>query len=141
MKRQALVAVLVLGLLGCGNPPTATTPAPPNSPQTLVLNIDKTLADAINGAVKAAVLLGNQGKLSRPNVVLIESWSKSAVALDDAIATELASADAWNVQKTKILAMLPGLKVPAISGLDPTIQADLVAVTAIVGQIQAQVTQ
>jgi len=140
MKRALCALILALGLLGCGTP-TVSTPAPPNSPQTALLNIDKTLADAINGAVKAAVLLGNQGKLSRPNVVLIESWSKSAVALDDAIATELGSADPWSVQKTKILALLPGLKVPAISGLDPTIQADLVAIAAILGQIQAQVTQ
>lgn len=140
MKHTLCGFALALGLVSCGNP-TATTPAPPNSPQTQVLNIDKTLADAINAMVKAAVLLGNQGKVSRPNVVLIESWSKSAVALDDAIATELGSADPWSVQKTKILAMLPGLKVPAISGLDPTVQADLVAITAIIGQIQAQVTQ
>lgn len=140
MKRAILAFVLALGLVGCGNP-SATTPAPPNSPQTQVLNIDKTLADAINGAVRASIVLRDQGKMSQANVTLIQAWAKSAVAVDDAIATELASSDPWSVQKTKILALLPGMKVPTVSGLDPTIQADLVAITAIIAQIQAQVSQ
>ncbi len=137
--RLVCASLALLLLVGCGNPPQASTPTPPNSPQTQVLNIDKTLADSINGAVKASISLRDQGKMTQANVTLIQGWAKSAVAVDDAIATELSSADPWATQKTKILAMLPSLKVPAVSGLDPTIQADFVAITAIIAQIQAQV--
>jgi hypothetical protein len=136
------LCLLVFLLVGCHSTNTsATTPAPVNSPQTQVLNIDKTLADAINAAVKAAIILRDQGKLSQANTTLIENWAKAAAILDDQIATELGSADTWAVQKTKILAMLPGFKIPVVSGLDPTLQADLVGITAIVAQIQGQVTQ
>lgn len=138
MKR--LILALGLVLYGCGTP-TASTPAPPNSAQTQVLNIDKTLADAINAAVKLSITLRDQGKLSQANNLIIQNWAKSAVKLDDDIATELGSADPWSVQKTKILAMLPGLKVPAVSGLDATMQANLAAVTTIIAQIQAQVSK
>lgn len=140
MKRALLAVIVGLGLVGCGTP-TASTPAPPNSAQTQVLNIDKTLADAINASVKLSIALRDQGKVSQANVMIIQSWAKSAVALDNAIATELGSADPWSVQKTKILAMLPGLKIPAISGLDANMQTSLVAIQTIVAQIQAQVSK
>jgi len=140
LSNAILAFVLTLGLCACGNP-TASTPAPPNSPQTQVLNIDKTLADAINAAVKLSITLRDQGKLSQANVTIIQSWAKSAVLLDDAIAIELASADPWPTQKAKILAMLPGLKIPTISGLDANMQTSLVAIQTIVAQIQMQVSQ
>lgn len=123
---------------GCGNP-TATTPSPVNSPQTQLVNIDKTLADTINGAVKATIALRNQGKMSAVNTTLVENWAKSAAILDDAIATELGSTDTWAVQKTKILAILPKFAIPTMSGIDPSIQADFAAIAAIVQQIQGQV--
>lgn len=140
MKLFATLAI-ALALVGCGTPTANTPPPVQNSPQTQTLNIDKTLADAINGAVKASITLRNQGKMSAANVTLIENWAKSAVILDDQIAAELGSADTWAVQKTKILAMLPQFKVPTVSGLDPTIQADLAAITTIISQIQSQVSQ
>ncbi len=140
--RLASAALALLLLVGCGNPPQASTPAPPassNSAQTQVLNADRLLADSINGSVRAAILLRNQGKIDAASVTLIEGWAKSAVAVDDSIATELASADPWATQKVKILAMLPSLKVPAVSGLDPVLATDFATITAIIAQIQAQV--
>jgi hypothetical protein len=110
----------------------------PNSPQTQALNITKTLADSINAAVKAGIALRDQGKLTQANNLVIQNWARSAVALDEQIATELGSADPWSIQKTKILAMLPGMKVPTISGLDASMAANLTAITALIAQIQGQ---
>ncbi len=133
-----LLAVFSAGLQqGCAAKDPVAVSAP-NSPQTQALNLTKTLSDSINAAVKAGILLRDQGKLSQANNLVIQNWAKSAVALDENIATELGSADAWSVQKAKILAMLPGLKVPAISGLDPSMQANLTAITALIAQIQGQ---
>jgi len=134
--------ILALGL-ACG---LAVTPAcmkqatvtAPNSPQTQALNITKTLADSINAAVKAGIALRDVGKLTQANNLVIQNWARSAVALDEQIATELGSADPWSIQKTKILAMLPGMKVPTISGLDASMAANLTAITALIAQIQGQ---
>ncbi len=140
-RSNAILAfVLALGLCACGTP-TASTPAPPNSSQTQVLNIDKTLADAINATVKLTITLRDQGKLSQANVTLIQSWAKTAVAVDDQIATELASSDTWTVQKAKILQMITTIKIPSISGLDPAAQNSLLAAQAIIEQIRMQVSQ
>lgn len=141
MKTHIAKIALFIALAGGSSSCMKSVSAAPNSPQAQVLAIDKTLADAINVTVKTAISLRDQGKLSQANNLIIQNWAASAVKLDDAIATELGSADPWNVQKAKILAMLPALKVPAVSGLDPGVVATLSAVTAIVAQIQGQVSQ
>jgi len=135
MKR-VLIACLLLS--SCGNP-TVQTPAPPNSPQTQVLNIDKTLADSINAAVKTAISLRNQGQVSAADVNTIENWAKAAAILDDQIATELGSADPWTVQKQKILLLLPGFQIPITGTINQTLAASLAAVTTTVNLIRAQV--
>jgi len=137
----ALLLSLSVAFVGCGNPTTATTPAPPNSPQTQVINISKTLADAISGAVNASIALRDQGKITPDTNLLIRNWAKSAITLNESIATELGSADTWSVQKAKIYLTLTGFKTPTVSGLDPTIQADFAAIMAIVQQIQTAVSQ
>jgi len=141
VKRVALALLLSLpvAFVGCGNPTTATTPAPPNSPQTQALNITKTIADSINAAVKTAISLRDSGKLSQANTTAIENWAKSAAVLDDTIATELGSADPWTLQKQKILVMIPAFNIPGSSTMDATIQASLKAVSTLIMQLQAQV--
>jgi len=139
VKRLILALGLACGLAvmpACG--PKAVEVSVPNYPQTQALNITKTLADSINAAVKAGIALRDQGKLTQANNLVIQNWAKSAVAFDEQIATELGSSDPWSVQKTKILAMLPGLKVPTISGLDASMAANLTAITALIAQIQGQ---
>jgi hypothetical protein len=141
MKRIVLALVLILPvtMASCA-PATVSTPAPPNSPQTQALNLTKTLSDAINAAVKTGISLRDQGKFSQANNLILQNWAKSAVALDDRIATELGNGTAWTVQRGHVLALLPGFQIPAMGGLDPTLQAALTLVTQLVGQIQAQVT-
>lgn len=142
---RASIFIAALLLCGCGTP-TASTPSPVNSPQTQAINIDKTMADAINSAVKISISLRcatppAAGCIDPGTVILIENWAKSAASLDDQIAAELANSDTWDVQKQKILLLLPKLQIPIISGLNPTAQTALTVVTSLISQIQAQVTQ
>ncbi len=139
MKRAVLAVSLLLASCG-GNATAPSAPAPPNSAQTQTLNITKTLADAINAAVKTAISLRNQGQISAADTVLIENWAKSAAILDDQIATELGNtADPWTVQKAKILLLLPGFQIPLTSTTNQTLAASLAAVSTTVQLIRAQV--
>jgi hypothetical protein len=136
----AIALTSPVALVSCGNPATVTTPAPPNSAQTQTLNATKALADAINGAVKAAVNLNAQGIVSEGDTRTVVNWGKSATVLDDQIATELGSADTWTVQKQKIVASLSGFKLPVVTS-NTALQAALQQALTLVQQIQSQVTQ
>jgi len=141
MKRFILALFLVVAcieLTAC-HQSAVSTPAPPNSPQTQVLNITKTLADAINAAVRTGITLRDQGTLSQEKNLMLQNWAKSAVMLDDRIATELASGEAWIIQRGKVLALLPGFQLPEIGGVDPQLRAEFALVAQLVGQIQSQV--
>ena len=134
----ALLACLLLA--SCGGSATApVTPAPPNSPQTQALNVCKTITDSISAAVNTTIQLRNAGKVSQADTTIIENWAKSAYALDDSITAELTSADAWAIQKQKVLLMLPLFKIPGTSTADTTIQAALAAVTTTVALLKGQV--
>lgn len=138
--RTAFAALSFALLLACGNPPSATTPAPPNSPQAAVLNITKTLADATNTAEKLSVALRNAGTLSAANNLIIRNWCGAVAKLDDAIATEIGSTDTWAVQKQKILLLVAGFAIPKVVGvIDPGLAGDLASVGALIVSIQTQV--
>ena len=140
--RTAFAALSFALLLACGNPPSATTPAPPNSPQAAVLNITKTLADATNTAEKLSVALRNAGTLSAANNLIIRNWCGAVAKLDDAIATEIGSTDTWAVQKQRILLLLAGFAAPKIIGaIDPGLTSDLAVVATWISAIQMQVAQ
>ena len=120
--------------------PSATTPAPPNSPQAAVLNITKTLADATNTAEKLSVALRNAGTLSAANNLIIRNWCGAVAKLDDAIATEIGSTDTWAVQKQKILLLVAGFAIPKVVGvIGPGLAGDLASVGALIVSIQTQV--
>src|SRR5579859_5342245 len=72
MKLATLLIALILA--GCGGTPTATTPAPPNSPQSTLALTVKTVADADNAGVQTVIALRDQGKLSQTNTTTIENW-------------------------------------------------------------------
>lgn len=139
MKRLCLALCLSFALAGCGNPPTATTPAPPNSAQTQLLNVTKTLADAINASVRTAISLRNSNQISAADTLAVENWAKAAATLDDQIAAEIGSADPWAVQKQKILLLLPGFQLPITGTTNATLQASLVAVSQTVALIRGGV--
>ncbi len=146
MRRLRIAAILLalavspIGLVGCRHPTTQTL-GQPNSPQTQVLNVTRLLSGAINAAVKTGIVLRDQGKFSQADNLILQNWAKSAVVLDDKIAVELASKDSWTAQRSTILALLLGFKIPAMSGVDPTLQASLALVMQLVSQIQSQVSQ
>lgn len=132
--------LLPVTLISCGNPATVTTPAPPNSPQTQVLNVTHALADAINGAVKAAIALQGQDMISVADTQTVVNWGKSAAMLDDQIATELGSADTWTIQKQKIVASLAGFKLPQVTS-NPALQSALQQALLLINQLQSLVAQ
>ncbi len=124
---------------GCGNPTSATTPNPPNSPQVQAHNINKALADSINALVKTAISMRDQGKLSSGNTKQIEDWSVSATLVSDKIEMEITSTDPWPVMKQKIVLLLTGFQIPNPSPTESTVQAALAAVKTVLTQLQAQV--
>lgn len=143
-KRKLLLAfalVVPVTLISCGNPATVTTPAPPNSAQVQLHNINKTFADSINASVHIAITLRDQGKLSPAITKQIEDWSVPSSIVSDKIETEIASADTWTVQKQKIVVLLTGFQLPNTGPVDATIQAALSAVQTLLVQLRAQVNQ
>ena len=99
--------------LACRNPGTAVTPAPPpNSRADGSREYKQDAGGRGPSAVKLAIALRNAGTLTQANTAVIETWCKSVQVLDDAIATELGSADAWATQKQKILLLVAGFVGP-----------------------------
>ncbi len=128
-----------LTLTGCGNPPTASTPPPPNSPQVQAHNVNKALADSINAAVKTSIAMRDQGKLSAATTRLIENWAVAASKVSDQIEMEITSTDSWAVQKQKILVLLTGIQIPNPGPVETAIQTALTAVGTLLRQFQMQV--
>lgn len=120
----------------CGNPATTTTPAPPNSPQVQAHNINKLLADSINSAVKTAIALRGQGKLSPAITAQIEDWSVRSSTMSDMVEMEITSADTWPVQKQKILVLLTTFQLPDTGPVESTIQAALSTVGTLLTQLR-----
>lgn len=133
--------VLALALAGCGGTPTATTPAPPNSPQTTVALTVKTVADAANSGVTTVISLRDQGKLSQANTTIIENWLGFVANTDKQITVILANGQPWTAQRGQILTLLGTVTAPAIANtIDPGAQAVIAQIMTLVNQIRAQVT-
>jgi len=127
-------------LTGCPQS-TSTTPAPPNSPQTQALNLTRALSDAVNAAVRTGITLRDQGKFSQADNLTLQTWAKSAIALDDQIASALGTGESWTVQRGKVLALLVGFQPPSLgANIDASLQAALTLVNQLIGQIRGQVT-
>jgi hypothetical protein len=141
MKRYALVGLLALGLLACGNPPTATTPAPPNSPQSTVALTVKTIADSDLAGIKAVIALRDQGKLSQANTTTIENWLGFVANADKQVSAILAKNEPWAQQKAEILALLGTVTAPNLASPidDPGAQVVVAQILTLVNQIRAQV--
>lgn len=142
MRKLVLALVLSLGAVAttsCGTA-TATTPVPvQNSPQTQVHNINKTFADSVNAAVKTAIAMRDQGKLSQAVTQQIEDWSVAASLVSDKVEMELTSSDTWAVQKQKILLALTGLQIPNPGNVESTVQVALTTVGTVLVQFQMEV--
>lgn len=143
MKILTVLTALVL-MVSCAGTNTSGGVAPPPSPQQAfqqpVLNSAKLLADAANGAVKSAIALRDQGKITNAAAAYVENYSVVAANLSDAIVNELQSSDSLLTQKLKIIALVQGAAFPAVPG---TVPADIVSIvqnmTTLVLRIRMQV--
>jgi hypothetical protein len=140
VKRYALVGLLALGLWACGNPPTATTPAPPNSPQSTIALTVKTIADSDLAGIKTVIALRDQGKLSQANTTTIENWLGLVANADKQVSAILAKNEPWAQQKAEILTLLGTVTAPNLATtIDPGAQVVVAQIMTLVNQIRAQV--
>ncbi len=138
MKR-ALLAIALVGMLGCATP-TATTPPGPNSPQTTVALTVKTIADADQAAVRTVISLRDQGKLSPSNTANIETWLAFIANTDKSVAAILAKPEPWDAQKKEILVLLATVTAPNIVGaIDPGAQAVITQIQTLLAQLKTLV--
>lgn len=137
---KTTILILSLLLVSCGNPATPSVPPPPNSAQTQVLNVTKTLHDAVDAAVRTAISLRDNKVISAADTRTVENWALSVLDLNDKMLAELGSSDSWTVQKQKLVTFLVGFKLPVVTS-NQTLQADLNAIQVIIQQIQGQVFQ
>ncbi len=139
MKRALCGFVIALGLVSCGTP-TATTPAPPNSPQTTVALTVKMIADADLAGVKTVIALRDQGKLSQANTTTIENWLRFVATTDKQIGVILAKSEPWADQEREIVVLLGTVTAPTLAtNIDPGAQAVVAQILTLVNQIRAQV--
>ncbi len=136
----SVVLVLALfSLVSCGNP-TATTPNPPNSPQTTVAQLNNTVADADQAAVKTVIALRDASKLSQANTLTIENWLALVATTDKAIGVILAKPEPWTAQKAEILTLLATVTAPTIAtAIDPGASAVIAQIQTLIAQIRVQV--
>ncbi len=164
MRNAILAFVLALALVGCGTP-TATTPAPPNSPQTTVALTVKTIADADLAGVKTVIALRDAAKAKRDascgdgtvvtitctadNIkwrdlaaatVTIENWLAFIANTDKQISAILAKPEPWADQKREILVLLGTVTAPTLATtIDPGAQAVVAQILTLIAQIRTQV--
>ncbi len=137
--RLACAALALLLLVGCGNPPQASTPAPPNSPQTTVTLTVKTVADSAQAGVKTVIALRDQGKLSQANTTTIENWLGFVATNDKSISLILANGQPWASQKADILKVLATIMPPVNLTLSPDVQTIIAQIMTLINQIRVQV--
>ena len=100
-----LIACIVL--TGCpASTPSTSTPATPTPPQITVANSVNALAQAVDGAVTSAIAARDAGKVDQADVAAIESFCKVIATTGKQVDAELRSADAWEVQRVKILTLV-----------------------------------
>ncbi len=137
--RLACASLALLLLVGCGNPPQASTPTPPNSPQTTVTLTVKTVADSAQAGVKTVIALRDQGKLSQANTTTIENWLGFVATNDKSISLILANGQPWASQKADILKVLTTITPPVNLTLSPEVQTIITQIMTLVNQIRVQV--
>lgn len=148
-RRSPLVLFLALALCfgltvsttACGGSTvTASTPNPPNSPQSTVALTNKTVVDAANAGVDTVIALRNAGKLTPALTTTIENWLALVATNCKAIGLILAKPEPWADQKREILTLLATVTAPTIATTaDPGATAVVAQIMTLVNQIKAQV--
>jgi len=139
----ALALLLPVTLISCAssNPVSTTTPAPPNSPQTQVAQINNAVADGTLAGVRTVIALRDSGKLSQANTTTIENWLGFVATTDKAIGVILQKPEPWAQQKAEILTLLATVTAPTIATtIDPGAQVVVSQILTLIAQIRTQVT-
>jgi hypothetical protein len=140
-----LPLILLAGLVLTGCPastPSTSTPAAPLSPQAQVnvLNAEKLLADAINGAAKAVIQLRDQGKVSQADTTIVENYCVIAAKFSDGLDTSVTDNDIWSIQRGKIITLVQNTVLPVIgANVSPAAAAVLAQVATLLAQVKVQV--
>lgn len=137
-----LCALLVLWAACAGQNTTTGTGAgaPPTPPQIVVANSVNALAQAVDGAITAAITARDQGKVSQADLTAIEAYCKVVAVTGKSIDAELRSTDAWAVQKTKIVQLMTSAGLTTLKGhISPTAQALVTTLVVIANQISVAV--
>lgn len=137
----ALALCLPVALVSCAKP-TTSTPAPVNSIQTTVAQLNNTVADADQAAVKTVIALRDAGKLSQANTLTIENWLALVATTNKSIGLILVKPEPWAAQKSEILTLLATTTAPTIAAtIDPAASTVIAQIQTLIAQLRAQVTQ
>jgi hypothetical protein len=141
-SRFVTFALLVL-LVGCAVNGPATTPATPTAPtppQITVANAVNALAQAVDGAVTAAIAARDQGKCSQVDLNAIEAFAAVLANTGKRVDAELRSADDWPTQKVKIVQLVSAAGLSTLKAkISPGAQILVVSLVTIADQISSAV--
>jgi hypothetical protein len=103
MKRFLLTGILIFGLAGCAVRSTTTPPVPATPVNVQVSAINKTLADSLQTADRGVIVARDNKIITEAETVKIQNYIIIAAQAGKATDKELASADPWSVQQSKII--------------------------------------
>lgn len=125
---------------GCAKTTTVGTPAAVTPPQITVANAVNALAQAVDGAVTAAIAARDAGKVDQSDVAAIESYCKTIALTGKAVNAELRSPDTWEVQRVKILQIVAGSGLGTLKAhISPAGQLLVSSLVVLVNEISSSV--
>lgn len=141
MKLKLIAIAIAFALLASCGATKPVTPAPPNSAQTTVAQLNNTVADADQAGAKTVIALRDAGKLSQANALTIENWLALVATTNKSIGLILVKPEPWTAQRAEILTLLATVTAPTIAtAIDPGASAVIVQIQTLIAQIRAQVT-
>jgi hypothetical protein len=141
MKRLYMIPFVLL-MVACTSTTPVNVPTAPLTPQAQVnvLNADKLLADAINGATKAVIQLRDQGKVSQADTSIVENYCVVAAKFSDGLDTIVTTNAIWSVQRGQIITLVQNTVLPVVgANVSPTAAAVISQVATLIAQVRAQV--
>ena len=129
-----ILLMVCLVLTGCpASTPTVSTPAPV---QITVANSVNALAQAVDGAVTAAIAARDAGKVDQADVTAIESFCSVIATTGKQVDAEMRSTDSWATQQTKILGLVSQASLGTLKAhLSPAAQLIVSSLVLVVNQI------
>jgi hypothetical protein len=94
------------------------------------------LAQAVDGAVSAAIAARDASKVDQADVTAIEAYCKVVATTGKQVNAELRSVDTWEVQRVKILTLVSQASLGTLKAhISPSAQAMVSTLVIIVNQI------